>query len=67
MIKYIEASTGKKLERKARMFYWRGQWFPGLVNYEHGLALYDDPEDSFCAHVGIKSCLEEGLIKPYGQ
>ena len=34
------------------MFYWRGQYFHGLVDVETN-ALYDDPEDSFCDHVGL--------------
>ena len=58
------------------MFFWRGRYFSGLVSgcgmepvkggekVISGGALYDDPEDSFAAHVWIKSSLDEGLIVP---
>ena len=35
------------------MFYWRGRYFSGLVDVAAN-TLYDDPEDSFAAHVGMK-------------
>jgi hypothetical protein len=68
---------GKPLFRKAAMFYWRGRYFSGLVTvrkmepfqkdgwFKQVSAgdLYDDPEDSFAAHVGIKSSIEMGLIQ----
>jgi len=62
MTEYISTSTGNKLIRKPNMFAWRGQSFHGLVDVEKN-ALYDDPEDSFAAVLGIDSSLHQGLIQ----
>ena len=59
---YVVASTGNVLERRESMFYWRGRYFPGLVDPKTN-ALYDDPEDSFNKHVSIPTALESGLIR----
>lgn len=59
---YIAVKSGNKLVRRAGMFYFRGVTFHGLVDEENN-AFYDDPDDSFAAHTGIKSSLEKGLIK----
>ncbi len=62
MKKYISLSTGNELVRKEGMFHWRGRFFSGLVD-EEVKALYDNPEDSFAAHIGIESAPGEGLIE----
>lgn len=54
---YRAKSTGNLLERRPKMFYWRGRYFSGLVDVAANV-LYDDPEDSFADHVGF-----EGLCK----
>jgi len=41
---------GSTLVRKPNMFFWRGTWFQGLV-CEVCNSLWDDPEDSFIAHI----------------
>ena len=41
---------GTTLERRPSMFYWRGQFFHGLVCVPCN-ALWDDPTDSFEKHV----------------
>ena len=41
---------GTALERRPNMFYWRGQFFHGLVCPPCN-ALWDDPTDSFEQHV----------------
>lgn len=46
-------SCGLAMERRAGMFYWRGQSFSGLVCAPCN-SLWDDPEDSFEKHVGLK-------------
>jgi hypothetical protein len=59
--KYISVKTGNTLARKSDMFYFRGTSFSGLVDEDAG-ALYDDPEDSFAARVGMVSSIDKGLI-----
>jgi hypothetical protein len=49
---YVHTKCGSELARKPRMFHWRGRDFPGLV-CEKCMALWSDPNDSFCAHVGL--------------
>lgn len=56
---YID-KEGRLLARLPAMFHWRGRYFSGLVSGNK--ALYDDPEDSFCAYLGIESSLDKGLI-----
>jgi ssDNA-binding Zn-finger/Zn-ribbon topoisomerase 1 len=41
---------GGAFERRANMFHWRGRFFHGLVCPACN-ALWDDPSDSFMAHV----------------
>ena len=60
-MKYRSVKTGNLLHRSPDQFYWKGEWFHGLVDIKTN-ALYDDPEDSFNAHVGIPTAFEEGLI-----
>lgn len=60
---YVCVATGNILERRPNMFYWRGRYFPGLVDVKTN-GLYDDPEDSFNEHVHIPKSIDEGLIKP---
>jgi hypothetical protein len=60
MIAYID-KTGEILKKKLGMFFYRGKAFVGLVSSSK--ALYDCPEDSFAKHVGIRSSLDEGLIR----
>lgn len=43
----------KEMVVKARMFFWRGKYFNGLVCIECN-SLYDNPNDSFEKHIGIK-------------
>lgn len=59
---YTSTKSGNRLERMEAMFFWRGRYFPGLVDVAEK-ALYDDPEDSFADHVGMQSALAQGLIK----
>jgi hypothetical protein len=59
---YVVASSGNVLERRESMFYWRGRYFPGLVDVETN-ALYDHPDDSFNAHVHIPTAIGIGLIR----
>jgi len=61
-MKYKSVKTGNVLEIKENMFYWRKRYFKGLVDVEEKDG-YDCPEDSFADHVGIKSSIDEGLIK----
>ncbi len=64
MTKYIEVKTGTELERRQNMFFLQqGRYFSGLVSQNED-ALYDDPDDSFAAAVGMKSSLDKGLIQP---
>jgi len=44
---------GRPLMRQPNMFFWRGQYFHGLMDVERN-ALYDDPDDSFAAVVGFE-------------
>lgn len=43
----------KKMVKKPNMFHWRGRFFSGLVCPDCN-SLWDDPEDSFAEHVGLK-------------
>lgn len=43
-------TCGGAFERRPNMFHWRGTFFHGLVCSPCN-ALYDDPSDSFMAHV----------------
>lgn len=54
--------TGRVLERRERMFYWKGTSFSGLVDDVEN-ALFDNPDDSFYAHVGMKTSLDLGLVE----
>lgn len=44
---------GRSLTRKPDQFFWRGQYFHGLVDVPRNV-IFDDPEDSFATVVGIK-------------
>ena len=59
---YKSTKTGAILERRPNMFYFRGDYFPGLVDV-HANALHDDPENSFADAVSIPSSLDQGLIE----
>lgn len=61
-MRYIRVDTGAELERLTNIFYWRGRYFSGLVDAKNN-ALFDDPDDSFCDHVGLQSSLQRGLIR----
>lgn len=63
MTQYIAAKSKNVLVYKENMFYWRGDWFPGLVDEENN-ALYDHPDDSFNKRVGLDTALELGKIIP---
>jgi hypothetical protein len=63
--KYVSTKTYEVLERKAACFYWRGQYFSGLIDVKAN-ALYDDPENSFAAVVGVPSSIEKRLIAVLG-
>ena len=62
---YVSTTTHALLERRAACFYWRGQYFCGLVDVKAN-ALYDDPEDSFAATLGVPSSIEKRLIAVLG-
>ena len=62
MSTYKSTSTGAKLERRPNMFYYRGEYFPGLVDI-HANTLHDDPENSFADAVSIPSSIAQGLIE----
>jgi hypothetical protein len=61
-MRYISVATGNLLDRRENQFYWKGRYFPGLVDVKAN-GLYDDPDDSFNAHVSIPTSIEQGLIK----
>ena len=52
-----KCDKGHPLDRRPAMFFWRGRYFHGLVCPVCN-ALYDDPEDSFEEHVGMKEMRE---------
>jgi len=60
-VKYRSVATGNLLERRPNQFYWRGRYFPGLVDVKAN-ALYDHPEDSFNAFASIPTAIDQGLI-----
>jgi hypothetical protein len=50
---------GTPLEIRAAQFYWRGRYFTGLVCKPCN-ALFDNPRDSFFAHVKTTSPRTDG-------
>lgn len=61
-MKYISTKTDNELVEKLNMYHRDGGSFSGLVD-EQDNVLYDNPEDSYNKSVGMKTDLEEGLIK----
>jgi hypothetical protein len=59
---YISTKTGNRLVRRENMFRFGSKSFSGLVDVKE-TALYDDPEDSFAAYIGVPSSLDMGLTK----
>jgi len=45
------------------MFYWRGKWFPALVDVAAN-NMFDHPENSFYNNLGMKNSVESGFVIP---